>query len=266
MVVLCNGMLRSGSTWSFNVALELVKSYQPERKIFGFYNDNPAVLFAATRPRFSNLVIKSHTPDPSTYELCRTGAIKAIYTWRDPYDVIVSAMRMFGDSAEHWMAVLRNSLRLWSFHRAAGSACIVSYESIVHAPLASLNAIAAYLGIHIEPEEAHRIAQATSLEQVKGFSQQITDLAQERVVRKDGYVFDRRTLLHQNHIRDGRIGYGVGLLDSEHLSQIDALLQEEGFEFLCKPDARRLSDSQTRGCNDPIELRGIPPVPAPSQT
>ena len=76
MVVLCDGMIRSGSTWSFNVALELVRSYEPHRKVFGFYNQNPAVLLAACRPRFSNLVIKSHNLDPSAYELCRAGAIK----------------------------------------------------------------------------------------------------------------------------------------------------------------------------------------------
>lgn len=219
----------------------LIKSSEPQRKVFGFYNENPAVLFAASRPRFSHLVIKSHHLDPSAYELCRSGAIKAIYTWRDPCDVIVSAMRMFGDTVDHWIGVLRNSLRLWSFHRAAGTACIVSYESIVHAPLAGINSIASYLGIPIEQEQARRILQATSLEQVKGFSQQVQDLEHARVVRKDGYVFDRRTLLHQNHIRDGGIGYGAGLLDSEHLAEIDTLLREEGFDFLCKPEGGDVS-------------------------
>ena len=244
MVVLCDGMIRSGSTWSFNVALELARSAEPHRRVFGFYNENPAVLFAACRPRFSNLVIKSHGLHPSAYELCRAGAIQAIYTWRDPYDVVVSSMRMFGRSVDHWIGALRNALRVWSFHRATGSACIVSYESIIRAPLASVNSIACYLGLQVEPQQMGQIAKATSLEQLKSFSQQVNDLEQARLIRKDGYVYDRQTLLHQNHIRDGGFGFGAGLLDSEHLSKIDTLLREEGFEFLCTPGGRRPSIPQ----------------------
>jgi hypothetical protein len=232
MVVLCDGMIRSGSTWSFNAALELVRFVQPNRRVFGFYNENPAVLFAASRPRFSNLVIKSHVLDQSAYELCRVGAIKAIYTWRDPCDVVVSSMRMFGHSAEHWIGALRNALRVWSFHRATGTACIVSYESIIRAPLASVQSIACHLGVRIEPQQMGRIANAISLEQLKSFSQHVDDLEQARVVRK-------------NHIRDGGFGFGAKLLDSEHLSKIDTLLREEGFDFLCAPRGRRPPIPQT---------------------
>ncbi len=234
MVVLCDGMIRSGSTWSFIVTLELLRSCEPHRKAFGFYNDNPRVLTAAARPRSSNLVIKSHSLDPSSYDLCRAGGIKAIYTWRDPYDVIVSSIRMFGRSADYWIGSLRSALRVWAFHRATGSACIISYESIIQAPLASINSVASYLGLHIDPEQASRIATATSLDRLKAFSQQIDGL-ESKVVREDCRVYDRQTLLHKNHIRDGSIGYGAGLLDAEHLSLIDTLLREEGFDFLCLP-------------------------------
>jgi hypothetical protein len=52
MVILCDGMVRSGSTWSFNVALKLLESSDPDRKAFGTFNENPAVLAAAIKPRF----------------------------------------------------------------------------------------------------------------------------------------------------------------------------------------------------------------------
>src|SRR6266581_2236852 len=130
MVVLCNGMIRGGSTWSFNVVLKLLRSCDPNRKAFGIYSENPAVLAAAVKPRFSHLVVKSHALDRSTYELCRTGAVKTIYTWRDPHDVVVSCSRMFGFSVEHWIGPLQDALRVWSFHRATNSALIVSYDTI----------------------------------------------------------------------------------------------------------------------------------------
>jgi hypothetical protein len=234
MVVLCDGMFRSGSTWSYNVALQLVRSCCPHRKAYGLYSENPAVVLAAARPRISHLIIKSHILDPSAYELCRAGSIKAIYTWRHPYDAIVSAVGMFGYSVDYWIDRLQSTLRIWSFHRSTGSAYVISYDSIVSTPAASVSSIADYLGLNIQPEQASHIAEAMSAEQVKTFSQQIDELEPSRVVRRDGLVYDRQTLLHQNHIRDGRIGHGAGVLDPEKLAVIDALLQEEGFGFLCK--------------------------------
>jgi hypothetical protein len=93
----------------------------------------------------------------------------------------------------------------------------------------------------MEPQQMGQIAKGLSLEQLKSFSQQVNNLGQARLVRKDGRVYDRQTLLHQNHIRDGGFGFGARLLDSEHLSKIDTLLREEGFEFLCTPGDRRPS-------------------------
>jgi hypothetical protein len=237
MVVLCDGMARSGSTWSYNVALKLVKLCDPDRKTFGLYTENPAVLPAAVRPRSSHLVVKSHHLAHSAYELCRAGAIKAIYTWRHPYDAALSGMRMFGHSLDQSLGILRNALRIWSFHRATDSACIVSYESIVREPSAVINSIASYLGLPIEPEQVCQIAEETSREQVRSFSRRVAGLEPSRLVQRDGLVYDRETLLHRNHIRDGRIGHGAGILDSQQLSAIDAVLRAEGFEFLCRPES-----------------------------
>jgi Sulfotransferase domain len=233
MVVLCDGMMRSGSTWSFNVALKLVQAGDPDRKVFGLFSDAPAVPLAAVRPRSSHLVIKTHHLSPSAYDLCCTGAIRAIYTWRHPYDAIVSGSRMFGFSMEHWIDALRNALRVWSFHRATDSACIVSYEAIMREPSASIERIASYLDLRIQPEKVRQIAEETSIERLKGFSEKVDELDFSRVVRKEGVVYDRQTLLHHNHIRDGRIGHGATILDAEQLQAIDAVLREEGFEFLC---------------------------------
>jgi hypothetical protein len=102
---------------------------------------------------------------------------------------------------------------------------------------------------------------------LKSFSQQIDDLEQARLIRTDGYVYDRQTLLHRNHIVDGGIGYGAGLLDSEHLSVIDALLREEGFEFFCEQrDGRRLDSGTCTSGDDPQTSDPIRPTPNPNRT
>src|SRR5258708_4909325 len=173
MVVLCDGMLRSGSTWSFNVALRLLRSCDPNRKTFGIFSESPAVLAAAVMPRYSHLVIKSHALDASTHELCRTGAVKTIYTWRDPHDVVISCLRMFGYSVEHSIGLIQNALRTWSFHRATNSAFIVSYDTIMSRPSAGIAGIADFLGLTIEPEILSQIGEELSFENMKRFSQHI---------------------------------------------------------------------------------------------
>jgi Sulfotransferase domain len=236
MVILCDGMVRSGSTWSFNVALHLIRSCDPNRKAFGTYSENPAVLAAAIKPRRSSLVIKSHNLDPFARELCAADAIKTIYTWRQPYDAAASCVQMFGFSVPDSIAALRNALRIWSFHRATNSACIVAYEEIVTEPFAAIERIADYLGLAIESAQLRGIAEEVSFERVRRYSNSLGQLEPARLARINGSVFDRTTLLHQNHIRNGASGYGAALLGHARLNEIDVMLREEGFGFLCQPE------------------------------
>jgi hypothetical protein len=233
MFVLCDGMLRSGSTWSFNVALKLLK-LSGGRRAFGLYDENPAVLAAARNSRASHLVLKAHTLSPDNYELCRSGAIKAIYTWRDPYDVVASALRIFGKDAGTWLDSLRGALRVWSFHRSTASALIVPYAAILREPGETIAAIGRYLDLPVTAEHLRQIEMEVAFSTVKRFCSRVAQLDAARVVRKDRMVFDRQTLFHQDHIGNGGTGYGLRTLDTAVIEAIDGILREEGFEFLVR--------------------------------
>jgi Sulfotransferase domain len=198
MLILCNGMLRSGSTWSFNVALKLLKSSDPERKVFGFYTEDPAVVAAGARPRFSDLVIKSHCLDPAACVL--PDASKTIHTWRSPYDVVVSCMWMFGGMAEQWISAVRKSLRIWAMHRLKNDACMVSYEALVREPATVIEEIGIYLGMSPKAELVQQLAGELSLENIKRFSRH---LAPSRLTQNCGYIFDRETLFSKPHQERG---------------------------------------------------------------
>ncbi|MGB9458770.1 MAG: sulfotransferase domain-containing protein [Bryobacteraceae bacterium] len=194
----------------------------------------PAVFASAVRPRYSHLVIKSHTLDESRRQFCRNGAVKTIYTWRNPFDVVVSCMRMWGFSFERSVGALREALKVWSFHRETNSACILSYDMILTQPPVAIAIAADYLGLPVEPNCLSRIAADLSFDNMKRLSRQIDQLNPNRLAQKDEFVFDRETLLHQDHIRNGGIGFGVEILDEIQTSNIDHLLRDEGFAFLCK--------------------------------
>jgi hypothetical protein len=228
-------MIRSGSTWSFHVALKLLQLSNPSRRVFGFYSEDPAVLAAAARPRSSQLVLKSHKLGPRSYDLCRSGAIRTIYTWRQPYDAVVSCLQIFGHSVDHWIQELRSSLRIWSFHQANGNACVVSYESIMTRPRAEIARVAAYLDLTIPAGDLDLVAEEVSFEHVRELGRQVDQLDGSRLIRKDGLVYDQRTQLHANHIRNGAMGFGTRILSEADLSAIDDMLREEGFGFLAEP-------------------------------
>ena len=239
MFILCDGMVRSGSTWSFNVALKLLRLGNPGRKSFGLYNENPAILASALKPRASHLVLKAHTLDPGNYSLCSAGKIKTIYTWRDPYDVVASCIRMFGRSTADWPEALRDALRIWAFHRSTNSACIVWYDSIVHRPEETIATIARNLDLPLEPRHLAQIAWEVSFENVKRFSRQVEKLDPGRVIRRDQMVFDRETLFHQGHICHGGTGYGRRDLEHALIESIDTVLRDEGFDFLLDSGRRK---------------------------
>jgi len=247
MLVVCDGMIRSGSTWSFNVVMKLLRSADKSRRTFGLYDENPAVLRAGLRPRSSHLVVKSHSLDGSARDLCVSGALKTIYTWRHPYDVVASGLRMFHFSSDHALHILREALRVWAFHRATKSAHIVAYESIVTKPRVAIAEIGAYLGLKTSNVDLLRIADEMSFENVKRLSQHVEELDPKRIIRDNGQVCDRETHLHQNHVQDGRTGYGVRVLDEACLDAIDEVLVEEGFGFL--------SRGRVRSCREPMGCR-----------
>jgi hypothetical protein len=240
MVVLCDGMVRSGSTWSFNAALNLLRC--DSRPAYGLYSEERAVLAAAVRPRRSHLIIKSHALDPHAQGLCRGGRLRAIFTWRDPYDVVISCVRMFGRTPMHWIYVVRDSLRAWAFHRATNTAHIVSYERLVTEPEEEIGAIAAYLGLPVPPERIGELARRLSFGRMKHLAQHVHELPAPRLVRTEADMYDRETLLHPHHLRNGGTGYGVKALRDEERTELEAVLRDEGFDFLCaSPGGRRVS-------------------------
>lgn len=226
MIVICNGMPRSASTWSFNVATALLHRSQPLCEVHGGYDENTARFLESIPSTATHAVVKCHELDVHGSALAQSGVGKVIYTWRDPADATVSAMRMFGYDFERSLAVIDSSLELYSFHRRWGGALILDYERIVSASIESVGRIAAFLGLDDRPDTVRAVAEQTSLESVKKNAESLTDDAP--LVRHSGLEYDPDTLLHPGHIRDGGMGYGRKVLTAEQLERVDALLRERG--------------------------------------
>lgn len=243
-------MPRSASTWSFNVCVELLRRLRPGEDIHAGFADELSE-FLASAPDSDHVVVKCHGLDDGGRALLRDGRAQAIYTHRDPADAVASAMQMFDTPFPDALAAIEASLVLHREHRRAGTALILAYDDIVGAPIDAVGAIAAYLGLDAAPELLDAVAAATSLDRARELSSNLRS-----------HSYDRTTLLHPGHVRDGSSGYGRAKLTPEQLTELEATVtryeideryeQEAEYRFL----AAVLDELHTRAVVDVGAERG----------
>ena len=226
MLVLCNGMPRSASTWSYNVAMALLRCTAVE--VCGDYDENLHRFLCGLPASCVHAVLKCHSLDAAGLGLAQLQAAKVVYTWRDLADATASFMTMFDVDFEHTVALMSNSLDLYRRHRRNG-ALILSYEAITQQPTESVAAVASYLNVAVRQEQVAEIAEANSFGRMRQRVKEISMLDYgERLVRHDRTSYDPDTLLHIDHIRDGSTGYGGSRLTQAQLRRLEKLLREKG--------------------------------------
>src|SRR5205809_3359778 len=143
-------MQRSASTWAFNVIVKLIQHSYPKGNIYCGYHEGLGEFLQNLSPEYDHLVVKSHTLDCSARILIRTGAAKAVYTYRDPYDAIFSCMRIFEMPFEQALAAIAQSFDVWDFHVSTGTGCVLAYDSITSQPVPSIREVAAYMNLTVD--------------------------------------------------------------------------------------------------------------------
>jgi hypothetical protein len=228
-LVLCNGMVRSASTWSYNVVMKLLRAALGEG-VYGGYNEDIAPFLASAPPTATYRVLKCHTLDTAGRRLAESGEAKVVFTCRNLADASVSFMRMFHYDFEHTFSALENSLELYRFHQRGRKALILGYNAITAQPLESVMKIAEYLGVTAPSEILERVTEETSADRARERVEQLkAEGDPSRLVRFDRFVYDPETLLNLDHIRDGRSGYGRASLTEEQTHRIDTLAKQYDF-------------------------------------
>ena len=229
MLILCNGMPRSASTWSFNVVTGLLRRSYPDQTVQGGYDEDVAGFLRGIDRDTAHAVLKCHALDAVGHTLVHIGAAKVVYTWRDVADATVSYMRMFGNDFEHALQVMSTSLQLYRFHLESGNAVILGYDDIMTYPAEAIELIARYLGIEARPDLIAEVNEETSLDRVRDKVEQLnSNEAKGRLIRHENTLYDPDTLLNVNHIRDGGSGYGRAFLSTEQCEQLDDLMRRWG--------------------------------------
>jgi hypothetical protein len=207
---ICAGMLRSGSTFQYQVVCHMVEAELAGKRL-GFFGIDCLHDFREEVLDNRWRVFKVHEPHSIYTDLLGSGRAKCFYTYRDVRDVVYSLKHRlsirFEESVDHVTAVVSTHDRFW---RSQPNTLVQRYEDIVLDNVAMVNAIASHLDIGIDGQRAAEIAAEYSIganrTRVQALLSKLTADGIDPCRRGPNEYFDKQFELHWNHIRTGAVG------------------------------------------------------------
>ncbi len=212
MYVLCVGMYRACSTWQYEVIAHLLERHRGAVRLGYLTGDQFEALDDSESDDGTWKVLKSHEEHGRFARVLREGRAVAVYAHRDVRDVAFSLVHKrkldFQTLVTQGMVhqVLAND-RFWSRQPRS---ITQRYDELVADPITGVAELAAHLGLTLEPGEAARVAAEYSFEANRKRTSQLGRKLQQSGLDLDdpsiAQTHDRQTLLHWNHMREGRVG------------------------------------------------------------
>jgi hypothetical protein len=209
---ICNGVLRSGSTWSYNVVRGLAAEVGRQRGLGAMestYLDLQQMenylanhWSAAQGP----VVLKSHEPGPLALSLIRSGRIKAVCTFRDPRDCVSSDLKFMNLPFDKVLHRVKSSFDALRLYQTTDQILLIRYEDMVQNPQRQIRRIAMHLGVDASPEVVAQIDANTCFETSKKICADVRRRPDSEVYLIAQARVDPSTRLHENHVFDGKIG------------------------------------------------------------
>jgi len=228
--VICAGMYRACSTWQYEVVGHLLESRSPGGVARLGYLEGPAYRDRTRRDPDSaagRAVLKCHDKHRAFDRAIRRGELAVVYAYRDLRDVADSMRHKMGLPLRRLMheglmpRILAND-RYWSTRPGA---VVQRYEDIMADPRGAVAELARGLGVELASGEADELAAHYSLEANRVRTEAMrrrwqaggVDLADPANHQR----YDPATLLHWNHLRQGRTGGWRESLVADEVARID---------------------------------------------
>jgi hypothetical protein len=224
MLVICAGMPRSASTWSYQVACALLNRQGPTHGL-GYMEDAFDEAQAERVRRGGSYVVKIHPPHPLMLTLTASHDARVIYTYRDVRDVIYSfAHKLLSQPShilERWSGPIMDGFEKWT----ATDDCVkIRYEDFHRQAVPEIHRIAEALHLRVPREAIAAIDCEFSFEANRSRAER-----KQRELLQEGH--DLRELkhacrhahdelVHWNHLRSGSIGGWQDVATPRELEQM----------------------------------------------
>lgn len=247
MWIICCGAKRSGSTLQYNIASRIVELTNTGIRLEHRTPHEFSELLEIHKNDSQFKVFKSHLlTDDIKHEIVN-GRAKALYTFRDVRDVVVSYLN------KNWVKrersdvgqLVRNYLNEYSTWMELKEFLLIrKYEEFYNNLLPEIKIVSKYLGIEINDAQARLIAHELDSETLKNH----LDSESVNLVSHGRFKFDRNTLLHKNHIQGLEPNQFLGVLNSAEIAGIEAQAHDwltvNGYHLLSFSKENFLSFSQ----------------------
>ena len=203
MLIFCTGMVRSGSTWAFNVVKDLLTCKSSSN--YTNYSENIKDIIDNQLTEYDNILIKCHQVDNFGRSIISHKCAKCIYTFRPPLEAITSFMQVFNKSFDEILEYIEILLSFMEF-QSQYDVLWIEYNSIEENPELVIQKIADYIGVKATRNQINLINSKLSKENISKHAENLT-------LKKDEYsefknivdvgfsYYHKDTLIHRNHIR-----------------------------------------------------------------
>jgi hypothetical protein len=240
MYVICAGMYRACSTWQYEVIAHLLETHWNGFRLGYLTGEKFAAFDDVWADKPGCCVLKSHEENPRFTATIAEGRAIAVYSYRDIRDVVFSLMHKRRVTFE---TLLRQGMihqilvndRYW---RSRPDVLCQRYETLVADPVAGVDQLAAHLGLALSPGESAEIAREYSFQANRQRMLKMGQRLKAEGINLDDpanvQYYDCRTLLHWNHLREGRVGNWRDLASPRQRAILARLcnpwLAERGYE------------------------------------
>ena len=240
MLVISCGMMRSGSTLQYQLAVELLQRAGRGEGIGEVRNTTCQDLEAQTHGHVHVVKVHKRQLLAGVSDAIADGYATGLYISRDIRDVAVSLMNMRQISFERLMfrsGEVEQALRDYEAWTALPGILISQYEVMMADLAQEVQRIARHLNIDLSPGTAAEIADKYDLKR-----QQKRIQAWKADPNYDASQHDPNTLLHHNHIRSGETQQWRTVLTPIQIAYLEYMagdwLRSQGYE-LSQPQWRQ---------------------------
>ncbi|MBK8907403.1 MAG: hypothetical protein IPM60_05735 [Rhodospirillales bacterium] len=202
MIVICNGMLRSGSTLQYNIAAMVLETkYNLERVGFLGHLIRPKERARLEWLRQSNrwAIVKTH--DPPLPQDFYTDRVHVLFSYRDVRDIAASIKKKWAYPFEQILSDLDATIAIENSFVDIPGVLVQPYDLLFADIASAARQIAHQLGVALADERVFTIADfltaGSRQDDISGSGYILRRLA-SRIINRTNY--DPETLLHSDHI------------------------------------------------------------------
>ena len=158
MLVICNGMMRAGSTLQYNLTNAVLGTAGPVQRL-GFFLDPHEI------QHHRQLTEWLKSPAWHTLKMHRYWSggsaelqIRRCYVYRDIRDVAASALRKFPVTWPELLGILDEAIELDAVIRTSPNVIVQRYEFMITAPSDACSELASYFDVSLCRDECERLA------------------------------------------------------------------------------------------------------------